>query len=414
MTELKPATTVSLNPAWYVIAAGVVAALHVGKLPPALPVLGKVLGVTLLQAGFLLSLVQVAGMAFGLITGLAVQRIGLKRSMVAGLSVLCGAGWLGGMSPDVHWLLAARVLEGLGFLWVVLPAPALVRQLVPQERLNGMLGLWGAYMPLGASLALLGGPMIMGLFTPDWGWRALWWLLAALAALLACLVAWQVPAQGCPRDDKPAGQSPAPGSRGRDLVRVTLQSRAAWLMALAFAMYSGQWLAVVGFLPSIYTQAGVGGAWVAWLTALAAGVNIIGNVSAGRLLGHGVRPAVLLGAGFLSMAGGAQLAFAAHVPAQIQYAAILVFSMMGGLIPATLFSQAIQLAPRPDAVSTTVGWVQQWSALGQFAGPPLVAWIAGVAGGWEWTGWAMTASSAIALVLVALLHRLPPPAAQRT
>ncbi|MBG6075995.1 hypothetical protein [Polaromonas sp. CG_9.11] len=46
-----------LRAARYVIAAGVVAALHVGKLPPALPVLRDVLGITLLQAGFLLSLV---------------------------------------------------------------------------------------------------------------------------------------------------------------------------------------------------------------------------------------------------------------------------------------------------------------------------------------------------------------------
>lgn len=394
------------------MAAGVVAALYVGKLPPALPVLGQALGVSLLQAGFLLSLVQLAGMALGLVTGLAVQRAGLKRSMVAGLLVLCGAGLLGGMSPDVHWLLAARVFEGLGFLWVVLPAPAMIRQLVPQERLNGMLGVWGAYMPLGASLALLGGPAIIGLAAPDWGWRILWWFLAVLAAVLALLVAWQVPAQGHLQEGMPSRQSVAPLSRGRDLVRATLRSRAAWYMAVAFAMYSGQWLAVVGFLPSIYTQAGVSGAWVAWLTALAAAVNIIGNVAAGRLLERGVRPVVLLGAGFLSMAGGAQLAFAVQLSPEIQYVAILVFSMVGGLIPATLFNLAIQLAPRRDAVSTTVGWIQQWSALGQFAGPPMVAWVAGTAGGWQWTGWLATASSAIALVLAMLLHRLRGPANQ--
>jgi MFS family permease len=132
---LKPgATTADARAAWYVMAAGVVAALHVGKLPPALPVLGQVLGVSLLQAGFLLSLVQLAGMTLGLVTGLAVQRAGLRRSMVCGLLVMAIASALGGAAPGVEWLLASRVLEGLGFLWVVLPAPALVRQLVPQER----------------------------------------------------------------------------------------------------------------------------------------------------------------------------------------------------------------------------------------------------------------------------------------
>src|SRR4051812_37957741 len=78
MAEPKPGTEANSQAAWCVIAAGVVAALHVGKLPPALPVLGQVLGVSLVQAGFLLSLVQLAGMTLGLVTGLAVQRVGLK------------------------------------------------------------------------------------------------------------------------------------------------------------------------------------------------------------------------------------------------------------------------------------------------------------------------------------------------
>ena len=47
-----------VDPALLVVLGGVSAALHVGKLAPALPVLAQSLGVTLVQAGFLLSLVQ--------------------------------------------------------------------------------------------------------------------------------------------------------------------------------------------------------------------------------------------------------------------------------------------------------------------------------------------------------------------
>lgn len=399
-------TAQNLRAARYVIAAGVVAALHVGKLPPALPVLKEVLGISLLQAGFLLSLVQLAGMTLGLVTGLAAQRIGLRRSMVAGLLVLGCASALGGLARGADWLLATRALEGLGFLWVVLPAPGLVRRLVPRERLNGMLGVWGAYMPLGASLALLLGPWIMRLGPPDLGWRVWWCLLSALAGALAMLLLWRVPADGAFEAGSALPHSGAVDSQAGELLGLTLRSRAAWLMALTFAMYSCQWLAVIGFLPSIYAQAGVASSSTAWLTAGAAAVNILGNLAAGRLLGGGIQPIALLVTGFVAMAGGAMLAFGAPANPGLQYAGVLVFSMVGGLIPATLFSLAIRLAPSINTVSTTVGWIQQWSALGQFAGPPLVAWVAVFAGGWQWTGWVTSACSVIGLLLAVQLHEL--------
>lgn len=78
----------------------------------------------------------------------------------------------------------------------------------------------------------------------------------------------------------------------------------------------------------------------------------------------------------------------------LRYGAVLVFSAVGGMIPGTLFSMAVRLAPDERTVSTTVGWMQQWSSLGQFAGPPLVAWVAQRSGGWGWT-WLVTGGCAL-------------------
>jgi MFS transporter, CP family, cyanate transporter len=79
---------------------------------------------------------------------------------------------------------------------------------------------------------------------------------------------------------------------------------------------------------------------------------------------------------------------------------VLLFSAFGGLIPATLFLLAVKLAPGEHTVSTTVGWMQQCSAFGQLAGPPLIGWIAGAAGGWHCT-WVFTGSCALAGMFVA-------------
>jgi hypothetical protein len=135
----------------------------------------------------------------------------------------------------------------------------------------------------------------------------------------------------------------------------------------------------------------VAGAGLGALTALAAGVNIVGNVASGRYLQKGVAPGLLLNLGFAAMALGSALAFGVwtqEMPAW-RYAGVLLFSMCGGLVPGTLFSLALRLSPHEGTVSTTVGWMQQWSSVGQFAGPPLVAWLAASVGGWQWT-WLIT------------------------
>ena len=388
-----------VGPALLVILAGVVAALHVGKLPPAIPVLRDALGLTLVQAGFLLSLVQLAGMTAGVVFGVVADSLGSRRSMTLGLAVLAIVSALGGLAQGVAPLMLLRAAEGFGFLLVVLPAPGLVRRLVEPQRVSAMMGLWGAYMPLATALALLFGPLAIAAL----GWRGWWWALAALSAAMALWLWHAVPAHA----DRAAAVSPSPWLAR---LRQTLAAPGPWLVAASFAMYSGPWLAVIGFLPSIYLQSGIAGAAAGVLTAAVAAVNMAGNIGAGRLLQRGVAPSRLLTIGFATMALASTATFAgsgdAGLTPVLRYGAVLLFSGVGGLIPATLFALAVRLAPSEDTLSTTVGWVQQWSAFGQFIGPPLVAAVASATGGWKWT-WVVTgACSVVGLVLTVGLGRL--------
>jgi MFS family permease len=400
-----------IDPALLVVLGGISAALHVGKLPPALPVLREALGMTLVEAGFLLSLVQLAGMTLGLLVGVAADSLGLKRTMVTGLAILSGASLLGGWATEPRTLMLLRAIEGFGFLLACMPAPSLIRRLVDPVRMSATLGLWGAYMPLGTALALLCGPVFMA-----WaGWPAWWWLLAAASSLMA-LWLWLVLPLDQPHPQAP-GSDAAHGWWQR--LRQTLACPGPWLVALTFATYSSQWLAVIGFLPSMYAQAGVGPAIAGPATALAAAVNMGGNIASGRLLQRGVRPEHLLYTGFVTMSLAGVFAFSQiwdaadpALAAVLRYAAVLVFSLVGGLIPGTLFSMAVQLAPGERTISTTVGWMQQWSAFGQFGGPPLVAWVATRAGGWQWswlvTGGCAVAGLGLAAFMGAQLRRLRP------
>jgi predicted MFS family arabinose efflux permease len=226
------------------------------------------------------------------------------------------------------------------------------------------------------------------------GWRG-WWAALAVLTAAAALALWR----GVPP------LPPGPRRAWRAPLRDTLRHGGPWLVGLAFGGYSAQWLAVIGFLPSIYAQAGFAPGAMAVLTAGAAAANIVGNVASGRLLQRGVAPTVLLTVGFVTMAAAAATAFAlpgeGAAAATLRYAAVLLFSAVGGLIPGTLFSLALRVAPGEHAVASTVGFMQQWSAAGQFAGPPFVAAVAVAAGGWRFTGLATALFAGVGLLAVA-------------
>jgi MFS family permease len=384
-----------IHPSWVIVFAGVCAALHVGKLPPALPVLQDALNITLVQAGFLLSAVQVASMTLGLAVGLSADSLGLRRSMLVGLGLLSFASISGGFVADASGLLFLRALEGLGFLLVVMPAPALIRRTVDASQLSGRMGWWGTYMPTGSALALLLGPwVIAGL-----NWSAWWWLLGAVAAF-AWVAVWL-----CVPDVQPLVPTHnVANDAWPKRLALTLQSPGPWLVALTFAVYSSQWLAVVGFLPTVYAELGLAAGTAGVLSACVALANVSGNIMSGRLLQRGWPAQRLLSIGFACMALGAVGAYAVWqgegLPTSLRFACVVMFSAVGGLIPGTLFSCALRLAPSEGTVSTTVGYMQQLSALGQFAGPPLVAWVAASAGGWQWT-WTVTATLSLAGAVLA-------------
>ncbi len=373
--------------------AGIVAALNIGKLPPALPALQQSFGMTLVQASFLVSVFQAAGMSVGLFGGVLADRYGARTVMGSGLALLGIASAAGALSPDAGTLLAMRAVESAGFILTVLPGPALIRRVVPISKLGVALGYWGSYMPTGMSLALVATPWLMAAR----GWQLAWWCSAGAAlATLVLLRRALAP-------DPPHGEQPV---RVLALARDTLRVPGPWLLALCFGLYAGQFIAVFSFLPTVYQSAGIAATTAGLLTALGVAVNMTGNIVSGILLHRGAtRTSVIAGASAV-MGISTVIAFDVEFAFALRYAAVLLFSAMGGLIPGTLFTTAPRFAPYAGAVSTTTGLMQQGSAIGQFIAPPLVAAVASSAGGWHHTWWVTSAFALGNLVVAVLIGRL--------
>ena len=380
--------------AWFVIAAGVNAAMHVGKVPVAIPVLREQLGVSLVQAGSLLSMSQFAGMLLAVFAGIWADGFGLRRSLLTGLLLMTVASTLGGLAPNVPVLLATRALEGVAFLLIVVPAPAMLRQLVAPERLAPMMGVWGTFMPGGTALALMAGPWVLA-----WaGWHVWWWTLSGVSLLMAWGVWRAVPAVIGPRGG--GGANPAGVAWPQRLMQ-TWRNPGTWWVALAFGMYSSQWLVVIGFFPTLMQSAGLAAGMAGTITAVTSLVNILGNITGGQLLHRGVPMHRILNVGFITMALAAWVIFGwgDALPVWPKVLAALALSGVGGVIPGSLFTMAVRVAPSEHTVSTSLGWTTQMSMVSQFVMPPVAAWLAQAHGDWTLTWLLNLAACSIALVL---------------
>lgn len=377
----------------WIIAAGFVAAMHVGKLPPAVPVLQAELGISLVQAGFLLSLVQVAGMCMALLLGSYTAKIGLKRCVLLGLSLLAIASFSGGFVQVYPTLLALRVVEGFGFLLITLSGPAFIRQLVPVEQLQAKMGLWSAYMGGGMGIGLLCTPFLIN----SMGWQGVWMGFGILSLALAGVIYTVIPAV----------QTHTQSVAILDLIKLTLKHPPAWILATVFGVYAGQWLSLVGFLPSIYQQYQVSLAVAGALTAIVAIANAVGTFGCGLLLQRGFRPQTLVQTGFATLMVCALSFYLLRefLPFILQFILVLSFSLFGGLVAAVVFSQVLNFSAKPIAITTTIGLVLQFSATSQFLLPPLIASIVMATGGWFWVGILMATLSLSGILLTRILFR---------
>jgi cyanate permease len=379
-----------------ILFAGVCAAASIGKLPPALPALRAEFELSLVQASWLVSVFQIAGLALGVFGGLLADRFGPRRTMSAGLALLTIASGAGAVSDSAGGLLLLRALESAGFLLTVLPGPSLVRRLVAPGALSAVLGGWSCYMPTGMSAMMVATPALLG----AGGWRLAWLMGAALAAIACAGVLALVPAD----EPRPAGAQGAAA-----LARATLATPGAWLLALCFGLYAGQFITVFSFLPTVYQAAGISAATAGLLSALGVAVNVVGNLAAGLLLGRGVGRTRLIATASAVMAVCAVAAFAPALPFGWRYAAAVLLSAAGGMIPGTLFATAPRVAPHPGAVATTTGLMQQGSALGQFVLPPVAAAVASGPGGWPAAAGVLAACAVANLVVAGWVGRAAAP-----
>jgi MFS family permease len=381
--------------------AGVVVAFQIGKAPAALPALRAELGMSLVAASWVISIFNVVGLLSGMVLGALAERFGHRRAALGGLALVAAASAAGALAPSGAVLLASRFIEGLGFMIVVVATPALIVRATPARDLKLAFGFWGAYMPAGTAVMMAAAPLLIA----SVGWRGLWLANAILVATFALALAAATRAL-----------APLPGP-ARDLagdVAATLRHRGPLLLGLTFATYTGHFLVVFGFLPTLLIETeGLDALPASLLGAIAVFANVPGNLLGGWLLHRGARRWALIVAASAIMAVCSTLFFAVPLPFIVRYALVIAISFFGGMVPTSILGLAPALAPSPGQVAVATGLVMQGSNLGQSLGPPAVAALATWHGAWTLSPLILAASAATGIVLALRIRPLEDALARR-
>ncbi|MFF2197711.1 MFS transporter [Streptomyces sp. NPDC058157] len=117
------------------------------------------------------------------------DRYGRKGALLAGLGLFAAGGALSALARDPAVLIAGRGLCGAGAALIMPATMSVLIQLTPPERRPQALATWTLSAGLGGLAGNVGGGLAGEFLT----WRALFWAVVPLGALLAVAVARTVP-----------------------------------------------------------------------------------------------------------------------------------------------------------------------------------------------------------------------------
>jgi len=102
------------------------------------------------------------------VAGRTADRVGSRRVFFAGLVTFCLGSAVAGLAPALPWLVAGRVVQGVGAAALLPSSLGLLLAAFPAERRSQVVALWGG---IGA-LAVATGPSLGALLITGFGWRA--------------------------------------------------------------------------------------------------------------------------------------------------------------------------------------------------------------------------------------------------
>lgn len=351
------------------VAGFVLAALNlrpaIAGLSPLLDEIMRDVGLTPAGGGAITTVMIVCLGVFGPLAPVLARRIGLDRTLLAGLVVLA-IGILLRALDGVLALYGGAAVAATAIAVMNVSMPGLVKQHFP-HRVSLFTGLYSACAATGAATA--SALMIPLERATGYGWRGVTALLA-LPAVVAALV-WLPQALG-----RHAGAQNGPRPFG-----MVLRNRVTWYVTGLMGLQSLTFYVILAWLPTIFLEAGIPADQAGYLLSMTTLVQVVATfvvpVLAGRRRSQSGYVAAAVG---FTMAGYLGLLLA---PASVPWLWMVVLGVGQG----AAFGLALLLitlrAPDPAAVTALSAVAQSVGYVLAALGPVLFGALRQASGGWS-------------------------------
>ena len=190
----------------------------------ALPTLAQTFGATFQQVQWIVLAYLLAITTLVVSVGRLGDMIGKRRLLISGLVIFTTASVACGLAENLSFLIAARVIQGLGAAIMMVMGIALVAEALPKERTGSAMGLLGTMSAVGTAL----GPTLGGALISSFGWPFIYFINAPLGLAAIGLLYRSLPKDVC---------RPGPARSSFDFMGTILL--AAMLATYSLAMTSG-------------------------------------------------------------------------------------------------------------------------------------------------------------------------------
>ncbi len=154
-----------------------------------LPALQKNLRATVTDVQWVVEAYALFLAALLLVGGSLGDHYGRRRIFVFGVALFALASAGCGLAGNIHALIAARAVQGIGAALLVPGSLALISNSFPEAERGRAIGTWSAFSAITAAI----GPVLGGWLVEQFSWRAVFFINLPLAAIVIALSLWQVP-----------------------------------------------------------------------------------------------------------------------------------------------------------------------------------------------------------------------------